>query len=64
MNDEQSGEDLINNQNQPENNFKKVPILGEYSEYIQDGSAYIYASASPVRIILIIGDNRKDNICK
>ena len=48
LNDEQSGEDLRNINNEQESYSSKDPILGEFHQYIQDGSAYIYASGSPV----------------
>lgn len=53
LNDEHTGQEIMNFYQNQENNSLKDPILGEFYQYVQDGSAYIYASGSCVKINLI-----------
>jgi len=48
LNDEISGQEILNFHQDQEFNSLKDPILGEFYQYVQDGSAYIYASGSYV----------------
>lgn len=48
LNDENGGEELRNYQNQNEEMQNKDSILGEYTQYLQDGSAYIIININRV----------------